>query len=155
MIDRLRAAGVAIDATVEPLQPAVVSLAEGERATGALPDYTAAPEDAYRPAAGSLLEPDADPSAEGPTLVPLTAGAPGTLVPWLEPDEFAAGLEARCARGKPAHLAFAIRTDLGRWDNAWERTLVNLEHAVERVGGGRFVTASELAASASPQPATR
>jgi len=155
VVDQLRDAGVAVDVTVEPLQPAVVSLAEGERATGSLPDYSRAPEDAFRPAPGALLEPATHPRADGPALVPLTAGAPGTLVPWLEPDEFEAGLEARCERARPSHLAFAIRSDLGRWDNAWERMLVNLEHAAARVGGGRFVTAPELAASIVPAAATR
>lgn len=151
VLSQLREAGVATDVTVEPRSPAVVALGEGEHATGSLPDFSRAPEDPYRLARGEMLEPGSD----GPAMIPLTAGASGTLLPWLEPDEFASGLEARCARAAPAHLAFAIRSDLGRWDNAWERMLANLEHAARRVGGARFVTAGELAKSISPIPATQ
>jgi len=151
VLGQLRAAGVAADLTVEPREPAVIALGAGERATGTLPDFTEAPEDPYRPARGAIIEP----GDEDPAMIPLSAGSAGTLVLWLEPDEFAAGLEARLERTPPLHLAFAIRSDLGRWDNAWERMLANLEHASRRVGGGRFVTASELAARVPRAASTR
>lgn len=152
VVEQIDAAGVAVDCTVEPGMPATDRLDPGERATGTIPDYTGAPLAPYRPAAGDFLRSVGDGSARRLTVVPLTPGASGTLAAWIEPDEFAEGLRARLARGAPTHLAFAIRSDLAQWDNAWERMLANLEAAIRALGsgGGRFVRASSLAVPPEP-----
>lgn len=150
LIAQLERAGVALDLTVEPRTPGVERLVESERSTGAIPDFSDAPEDPWWAQPGELLAPGtARPGAL--TMAPLTAGESTVLALWSESDEFERGLRARVARGAPLHFAFAIRSDLGRWDNAWEQMLTNLELVFDEVAGAgsRFVPAAALAGRAA------
>jgi hypothetical protein len=141
---------VGVDATVEPGMPATEKLADDERATGSIPDYTAAPEAVYRPSADDFRRADAG-SGDGLMMLPMTAAGGGTLHPWTDPGEFRERLAARLADGAPGHLAFAIRTDLALYDNAWEVLLENMATVCRLLGRRRaaFATATETARAAS------
>ena len=156
IVARLEAEGVGVDATLEPGMPATDGLVDSERGTGSIPDYTTVPRTVYRPSATDFRRPDPD-REPGLRMLPLTPGGGETLYPWTDPEAFRDRLRDRLADRDLTHLAFAIRTDLALYDNAWEVLLENME-AVARLAGRRrieFVTATEAAARApASEPAS-
>lgn len=147
--------GVSADVTVEPRMRAATGVAEGERTTGSLPDYSGAPESIYRPAAGDFLKPG-DRSARRIAMIPLTAGGPEVLYPWMDSYVFSARLNERLAEGAGTHLAFAMRSDVALEPIHWERCVDNLG-IVPHVAGVvadrrvRAVTAGDLARTGGRQ----
>ncbi|HEY8000734.1 MAG: hypothetical protein ACHQJ5_08655 [Vicinamibacteria bacterium] len=148
-IELLDRSGVTADVTVEPRTGPALGVAPGERVTGTLPDYADAPEVVYRPAVGDFLRP-AEGDGRRLTMIPLTAGGPEALYPWMDRYVFSARLNERLAEGAGTHLAFAVRSDVTLVDVHWERTLDNLA-IVPHVAGvlcyrrSRTMTAAELA----------
>jgi hypothetical protein len=97
-IELLDRTGVAADLTIEPRTAPALGVVPGERVTGTLPDYRGAPEVAYRPAAGDFLRP-AHRDGRRLTMIPLTAGGPEALYPWMDRNP-----RDRAARRRRARL---------------------------------------------------
>jgi len=156
VVARLEAEGVGVDATLEPGMPATDGLVDSEHRTGSIPDYTNVLRTVFRPSAGDFRRPGSG-RKKGLLMLPLTPGGGETLYPWTEPQEFRDRLRGRLGEGDLTHLAFAIRTDLALYDNAWEVLMENME-TVARLAGRRrieFVTATQAAASApASEPAS-
>jgi hypothetical protein len=140
---------VLADLTVEPRLPAAAGVAEGERTTGSLPDYSRAPESVYRPSPNDFLKP-AGRAGRRIAMIPLTAGGPETLYPWMDEYSFSDRLNKRLAEKPGTHLAFAMRSDITLEPGRWARCLDNLgivPHVAGVTGDRRMrsVTAGELA----------
>jgi hypothetical protein len=121
----LERAGVSADVTVEPRTAAATGVGGEDRSTGSLPDYSAAPEAIFRPRPGSFLTPGGD-DARRLAMIPLTAGGPEVLYPWMDGFVFSTRLNERLAEGAGTHLAFAVRSDLPLEPVHWERCVENL-----------------------------
>ena len=145
--------GVVADVTVEPRTHAAAGVAEDEVTRGSLPDYSEAPESIYRPAMGNFLRP-AGRDGRRIAMIPLTAGGPEVLYPWMDSYVFSTRLNERLAEGAGSHLAFAVRSDIALEPVHWERCVDNLG-IVPHVAGVtldrrmRAVTAGELGFGAS------
>ena len=157
---QLRASGVGVDLSIEPGVPRVRGLEPSEPATGWIPAVPAGLDGAFVPSVSDPLVPSPSPAVGDLLAVPLTSGVSfvdgdadassppiATLTLWSPPRLFAAALDARLAE-EPAHLAFAVRADVGTSDVAWPWFRTNLRHLAERLGrSARWCTPGEAASS--------
>ncbi len=161
----LRDQEVMVDLTVEPGYPARSTPPEhGERISGLLPSSASAPTVPYW---ASVDDPHASGGeARWPLLIPITTGvgvaaqsAGGRVLPfgvndkiafWNHPDQFASMLDD-ALDATPAHVAFAIRTDIALRP-AWETVITNLETlcAHPLAAALRWSTPSDAAAVLAP-----
>lgn len=163
VVQQLDGAGVTVDLSLEPLLPAVRSLAAHEVTTGWLPDTARAPTIAYRPSDDDPFRRDRR-RTEGLVLLPLTpgvtivaagddqvTGAAETLVPWMEPRRFARLLRRRLDAPAVTHLAFAVRSDTARSEGLWAAVEANLAAVAEATGSPAWLGATDAVALALEQ----
>lgn len=161
--------GILCDLTVEPgLEPPAGPMIAGERVSGTMPDYSAAPRDIYYPAKWDYLKTDGTASS-GLRVMPLTTGrlayrfgrleklyrrvtAPDLLNPFyatlkwdMKPAHFYEVLQQNLSSLYTCYLTIAVRSDAAARPEALERMQQNARTLLSfaRKHGFQFKTPQE------------